>query len=57
MAVGRIKDALKPVFEEYPSANIQAIALDLTSEKSIREAAKEILALEIPIDVSHISRG
>lgn len=41
--------------EAYPSANIKIVALDLGSGESIRAAAAEILALDIPINVGPYS--
>ena len=39
------------VLKESPKANIKVISLDLCSGESIKAAAAEILALDIPINV------
>lgn len=47
-----VEEALAPLRELSPKADIRVVSLDLASEKSIRAAAKEILAFDTPIDVS-----
>lgn len=48
----RAAEAVKEVLKETPTANIKIVALDLGSGDSIRSAAAEILAFDIPIHVS-----
>ena len=48
-------EALEPVRKESPSVDIRFVSLDLTSEASIRAAAREVLALNLPINVRHMS--
>jgi NAD(P)-dependent dehydrogenase (short-subunit alcohol dehydrogenase family) len=47
----RVDEALEPVRRESPSADIRFVSLDLTSETSIRAAAREVLALNLPINM------
>jgi hypothetical protein len=49
--IHRAKEAVDEVLKETLSANIKIIVLDLTNEASIRSAAAEVLALDIPIHV------
>lgn len=41
-----------PIYKETPNADIRVVGLDLADESSIRAAAKEVLALNLPINVS-----
>lgn len=47
----RAEEALEAVRKETPSADFRVVSLDLSSEKSIRAAAAEVLALNLPINV------
>ena len=51
----RATEAVKGILKETPKANIKIVELDLTSLASVRAAAAEILALNIPIDVRSLS--
>lgn len=50
--VFRTEEALIPIRKESPNADIRVVSLDLADESSIRAAAKEVLALNLPINVS-----
>lgn len=47
----RTTQTIDDILKEAPSAKIKFVALDLTSEESIRSAAAEVVALDIPLHV------
>ena len=57
MSILRAGEAVDSVLKESPKANIKIVALDLGSGESIRAAAAEILALDLPINVSPPLKG
>lgn len=53
----RIQATIDAVKKEIPGADLKALILELGSQKSVREAAAEVLAYDTPVDAVILNAG